>query len=173
MNLEIWSEDLDGLESRSNTPWHPEGPADIQCAARAKPPPCRASGWSLRLRHEIEQEHTNMEGKIDVEMRLRWTWKVSENASKIVSKSVENPIKSSFGAVLEHFGDPLGAKMAQDASWIASGAPFGDVLGLILSPRWPKLGQNDAKIALCWPTWTPRWPTWLHFGRHLGSFFGS
>ena len=41
---------------------------------------------------------------------------------------------------------PSGAKMAQDASWIASGAPFGDVLGLILSPRWPKLGQNDAKM---------------------------
>ena len=93
-------------------PW-PEAGGNIQCAARAKPPPCRASGWSLRLRHEIEQEHTNMEGKIDVEMRLRWTWKVSENASKIVSKSVENSIKSSFGAVLEHFGDPLGAKMVQ------------------------------------------------------------
>ena len=45
-----------------------------------------------------------MEGEIDVEMRLRWTWKVSENASKIVSKSVENRIKSSFGVVLEHFG---------------------------------------------------------------------
>ena len=95
-----------------------------------------------------------MEGKIDVEMQLRWTWKVSENASKIVSKSVEISRKSSFGAVLEHFGDPLGAKMAQDASWSASGAPFGDVLGLILSPRWPKFGQNHGKIALCWPTWT-------------------
>ena len=111
----------------------------MRCARQAaKPPPCRASGWSLRLRHEIEQEHTNMEGKIDVEMRLRWTWKVSENASKIVSKSVENSIKSSFGAVLEVFGDPLGAKMVQDASWIASGAPCGDLLGFILSPRWSK-----------------------------------
>ena len=131
------------LEFRENSRFchaRGQGPVDIQCAARAKPPLCRASGWSLRLRHEIEQEHINMESKIDVEMRLRWTWKVSENASKIVSKSVENPIKSSFAAVLEHFGDPLGAKMAQDASWIASGAPFGDVLGLILSPRWPKLG---------------------------------
>ena len=80
-----------------------------------------------------------MEGKIDVEMRLRWTWKVSENASKIVSKSVENPIKSSFGAVLEHFGDLLGARMVQDASWEASGAPLRYLLGRILAPRWAKL----------------------------------
>ena len=91
------------------------------------------------------------------------------NSSKIVSKSVELSIKSSFGAVLEHFRDPLGAKMAQDASWIASGAPFGGVLGLIWLPRWPKLFQNDSNQ----PTWTPRWSTWLHFGRHLGSFFVS
>ena len=76
-------------------------------------------------------------------------------------------------AGLEVLGDPFAAKMAQDASWIASGAEFGDLLGLILSPRWPKLVQNDAKMALCWPTWTPRWPTWLQFGRHLGLFFES
>ena len=37
-------------------------------------------------------------------------------------------------AGLEVLGDPSGAKMAQDASWISSGAEFGDVLGLILSP---------------------------------------
>ena len=36
-------------------------------------------------------------------------------------------------------GDALGAKIAQDASWIASGAPFGELLGFILSPRWPKV----------------------------------
>ena len=161
------------LENSGSCHARGQGPADIQCAARAKPPPCQSSDWSSKLTQEIEQEHTNMEGKIDVEMRLRWTWKVSENASKIVSKSLENTIKSSFGAVLEHFGDPLGATMAQDASWIASGAPFGNVLGFILSPRWPKLGQYDAKIALCWPTWTPRWPSLLHFGRQLGSFSGS
>ena len=52
-------------------------------------------------------------------------------------------------------------------------AEFGDVLGLILSPRWPKLGQNCTKMALCWPTWSPRWSTWHHFGSHLGSYFGS
>ena len=46
----------------------------------------------------------------------------------------------------ERLGDPLGAKMAQDAIWGASGAPFGCLLGRILAPRW-------AKMALCWPTW--------------------
>ena len=86
---------------------------NIQCAARAKPPPCRASGWDLREKLEIEEENKNIESKIDVKIRLRWRWKSSENASKIVSKSVENSRKSSFGAVLEHFGDPLGAKMVQ------------------------------------------------------------
>ena len=73
-------------------------------------------------------------------------------------------------AGLEVLGDPVGAKMAQDASWIASGAPFGDLLGLILSPRWPKLRKNGAKMLLSWPTWSPRWSTWHHFGRHLGHF---
>ena len=59
-------------------------------------------------------------------------------------------------AGLEVLGDPSGAKMAQDASCISYGAEVGDVLGLILSPRWPKLSQNDARMVLCWPTWTPR-----------------
>ena len=174
MNLEIWKDWTDwirDLTRRGACLW--QGPADIQCAARAKPPPCRASGWDLREKLEIEEENKNIESKIDVKIRLRWRWKGSENASKIVSKMVENSIKSTVGAVLEVFGDPLGAKMVQDASWIASGAPFGDLLGFILSPRWSKLGRNGAKMALCWPTWTPRWPTWLQFGRHLGSFFGS
>ena len=87
-------------------------------------------------------------------MQVRWRRNISGNASKIVSKMVENLIKSTVGAVLEVFGDPLGAKMVQDASWIASGTPFGDLLGFILSPRWCKLGRNGAKMALCWPTWT-------------------
>ena len=48
-------------------------------------------------------------------------------------------------AGLEVLGDPVGAKMAQDASRIASGAEFGDLLGLILSPRWPKYAQVGPK----------------------------
>ena len=79
-----------------------------------------------------------MEGKIDVDMRLKWTWKVSENASKIVSKSVENLRKSSFGAVLEHFGTLLAPRWPK--------MRVGSHLGLH-SPRWPKFGQSDAKIA--------------------------
>ena len=39
---------------------------------------------------------------------------MSKNRSKIVSKMAENMRKSSLGAVLEHFGDPLGAKVAQE-----------------------------------------------------------
>ena len=46
-------------------------------------------------------------------------------------------------------------------------------LGAHLVARWPKLGQNGAKMALCWSTWSPRWSGWHHFGRHLGSYFGS
>ena len=106
----------------------------------------KSLGWDLREKLEIEEENKNIESKIDVKIRLRWRWKGSENASNIVSKMVENSIKSTIGAVLEVFGDPLGAKMVQDASWIASGAPFGDLLGFILSPRWSKLGQK-------WPRW--------------------
>ena len=63
-------------------------------------------------------------------------------------------------AALEVLGDPSGVKMAQDASWIASGAEFGDLLGLILSPRWPKLGQNGAKepkMVNLAPFWEASW----------------
>ena len=68
------------------------------------------------------------------------------NASKIVSKSVEKSRKSSFGAVLDHFGDPLGAKMAQDASWIAS--------GLNLESSWGSSCRQDGSS---WAKMTPRW----------------
>ena len=37
-----------------------------------------------------------------------------KNRFKIAPKIVENTRKSSLGAVLEHFGEPLGAKMAQE-----------------------------------------------------------
>ena len=39
---------------------------------------------------------------------------MSKNRFKIVPKMLENNRKSSLGAVLEHFGEPLGAKMAQE-----------------------------------------------------------
>ena len=32
-------------------------------------------------------------------------------------------------------------------------------------------GEVGAKMALCWPSWRPRWPTWRHLGGHLGSFY--
>ena len=73
-----------------------------------------------------------MEGTIDFEIRLRGRWKMNRNRPKSVPKMGENTRKSSLGAVLEHFGDPLGAKMVQDASREASGAPCGGLLGRIL-----------------------------------------
>ena len=39
---------------------------------------------------------------------------MSKHQLNIVPKMRENAIKSSLGAVLEHFGEPLGAKMAQE-----------------------------------------------------------
>ena len=36
-----------------------------------------------------------------------------------------------------------------------------------------KIGQDGAKMALCWPTWRLRWPTWHHFGEQFGAFWGS
>ena len=59
-------------------------------------------------------------------------------------------------------GDPSGAKMAQDASWIASGAEFGDLLGIILSPSWAKMA--------------PRWHYVGQFGAQdgqLGTILGG
>ena len=39
---------------------------------------------------------------------------MSKHLFKIVPKIVEITRKSSLGAVLEHFGEPLGAKIAQE-----------------------------------------------------------
>ena len=85
-------------------------------------------------------------------------------------------IKSTSAVVLEHFGDPLGAKMVQDASWEASGAmwmPVGAHLGTTM-------GQVGAKMTLCWPTWRQDVPkmvnpglTWRAFGSILVTFFVS
>ena len=63
---------------------------------------------------EAGTRKSNIEGEIDFEIRSRWRWKMSKNRSKIGTKMVENIRKSSLGAVLEHFGEPLGAKMAQE-----------------------------------------------------------
>ena len=70
---------------------------------------------------------------------------------------------------------PLGAKMAQDAIWDASGAPFGGLVGRIMAPGW-------AKMPLCWPTWRqdvpkmanlePKIGNFEFFLEHLGDFFG-
>ena len=62
---------------------------------------------------------------------------------------------------MELLGDPSSAKMAQDASWIASGAPFGDLLGLILLPRWPKLRQDGAVFANLEPKMANLAPCWM------------
>ena len=81
----------------------------IQCATREKPPPClKTVNWSYELKACVFKA---------VELGnfvLEWRREIVEICSKILSKMVPNPWKSSSGAVLEHFGDPLGAKMAQD-----------------------------------------------------------
>ena len=63
---------------------------------------------------------------------------------------------SGFRIGLELLGDPSGAKMAQDATWIACGAEFGDVLG-------SSCGQDGPTYAKMVPTWSPRWLTCHHF----------
>ena len=64
---------------------------------------------------------------------------------------------------MEVQGDPSGVKMAQDASWIASGAEFGDLLGLKMAQvgakwrqdgiRWRYVGQlgaQDGQLGASW-----------------------
>jgi hypothetical protein len=74
----------------------------IQCAARVKPPPCRnwIFFWILVFNR--------------FEISLKWRWKVIKVCSKIVAKTVPNHEKSTSGAVLEDFGHPLGAHVAQE-----------------------------------------------------------
>ena len=121
----------------------------IQCAARAKPPPCRTCGWKLK----------KAAWKIN-RFRCKIRWKIDENWGS----------RGTFAVV----GDALGSKMAQDAIWSASGAPFGWLLGRILAPRW-------AKMAPSWPTWRQDVPKMAnleakmanlaHFWEHLGDLF--
>ena len=58
----------------------------------------------------------------------------------------QNLGNSEFRGGLEVLGDPPGDKMAQDASRVASGAPFLEILGLILAPRWPKKTTRWTKL---------------------------
>ena len=81
---------------------------------------------------------------------------------------------STLGLVLEPFWHPLGAKVALDAIWTASGAPLAGLLGPILAPRW-------AKMAPSWPTWRQDVPKMAnleakmanlaHFWEHFGDLF--
>jgi hypothetical protein len=75
----------------------------IQCAARVKPPPYR----------NCEIVFRNLKSN-RFEVSLKWRWKVIKICSKIVAKTVPNHGKSTSGAVLEDFGDPLGAQVAQE-----------------------------------------------------------
>ena len=103
---------------------------------------------------------------------------IEESCLKNHSNSVQNlrKIVENRGSrgTFEVLGDPLGAKMAQDAICGASGAPFGWLLGRILAPRW-------AKMAPSWPTWRQDVPKMAnleakmanlaHFWEHLGDLF--
>ena len=88
--------------------------------------------------------------------------KLIEFGPKFEEKSLK--IKGSRGT-FEVLGDPLGAKMAQDAIWSASGAPFGWLLGRILAPKWAKM--------------VPSWPTCVQDGQlggqdgQLGALLGA
>ena len=48
------------------------------------------------------------------EVSLKWRWEAIKICFKIVAKTVPNHEKSISGAVLEDFGDPLGAQVAQE-----------------------------------------------------------
>ena len=69
-------------------------------------------------------------------------------------------------AGLEVLGDPSGAKMAQDASWISSGAEFGDVKMAQVAQKWR---QDAAMLANLEPKMVNLAPFW----EHLRLFFGS
>ena len=68
--------------------------------------------------------------------------KYNENLIQNGSTTGSNPLKFGLQDGLEVLGDPPGAKMAQNASQVASGAAFLELLSLILVPRWAKLGSS-------------------------------
>ena len=103
---------------------------------------------------------------------LYWRW-ITENGMKFVLKIDATSIRKWVKifqirisrAGLEVLGDPSGVKMAQDASWIASGAEFGDLLGSSC--------RQDG------PSWAKMMPRWRYVGQlghqdgQLGSSLGG
>ena len=70
-------------------------------------------------------------------------------------------------------GDPLGAKIAQDAIWGASGAPFGCLLGRILAPSWSQDGAILDNLARRCAQKGELGAYLARFWMHLGVFFVS
>ena len=67
-------------------------------------------------------------------------------------------------------GDPLGAKIARNAIWDASGAPFGCLLGRILGPSWSQDGVMLANLAPDVPKKANLERTWRDLGCILLTF---
>ena len=116
----------------------------------------------------------NLRLEIGEGIEARWwkyAWKWNRKWSRNWGQILEN---SSSRGGLELLGDPPGAKMAQDVILDASGAPFEQLLGRILAPRW-------AKMAPSWSTWRQDVPKMANlepkrgnlgrFWKHLGDFF--
>ena len=74
--------------------------------------------------------------------------------------------RGGLGAALGPSGRQGGARCDLDCLWNSIWRFPGSHLGT-------KIGQDAAKMALCWPTWRLRWPTWRHFRQQFGAFWGS
>ena len=82
-------------------------------------------------------------------LRLEVQENLRQKDEHLFENGVENEVKSlkirSPGVVWSSWATP-GAKMAQDASRVASGATFLELLSLILAPRWAKKAPRWSKL---------------------------
>ena len=128
---------MDKLDTRFTHARPPlRGAADIQCAARAKPPPCQTCGW--KLEKKLKQDDENM-----LENGVENGVEIGVKSLKIRAPGV---VWSSWATLLA----PRWPKMR-----------FGTRLGLYLEVCWgaswrqdgPSCGQDGAKL----PNLAPRW----------------
>ena len=91
-----------------------------------------------------------------------------------LEKSIVKARKSMPERGLGALGGDLGKKKFEEAVladfgqiWTGAGCAKwrqDRALGAHLGAR---MGEDGAKMALCWPTWRLRWPTWCRFGVHF------
>ena len=97
-----------------------------------------------------------------IQHALKNASKINRNRSQNHEKSVSGGDFGGPGGILAQTVEKVAPRGSQNAAKLAQDAAQ--------EPNMSEHGrQVGVKMELSWPTWRPRWATWEHFGRYLGS----